>query len=148
MSKEMRISILAISGGLALICCILSGCSPSNPVSTSKAPDWPASWAELEGKVVVLEGRASAAKLGPILMGETNSIWIDIESWPTEFRAEEPSRSRLRVRGKVIRKADMPVFLQEPGKQPRAGIPVSTREEFEAAKWRYLLTDVQWWILE
>jgi hypothetical protein len=51
---------------------------------------------------------------------------------------------RLRVTGTVIRKGDLPVFVQKPGEPPRAGIPVASEEEREKAKWRYLLKDAKW----
>jgi hypothetical protein len=55
---------------------------------------------------------------------------------------------RLRVSGTVIKKDDMPVFIQKPGEAPSAGIPVHSEEELKKAKWRYLLKDAKWTILE
>jgi hypothetical protein len=42
----------------------------------------------------------------------------------------------------------MPVFIQRPGEPVLAGIPVSSEEELEKSKWRYLLKDAKWNVLE
>src|SRR5687767_3745954 len=114
---------------LAVISSTALGCARSTPLQQSQAQDWPTDWDELTGKVIVLEGRATNPKMGPVLVGEQNSIWIDLPSWPAEIDTDSPSSTRLRVSGKVIRRADVPVFLHQEGQQDRAGIPVATVEE-------------------
>jgi hypothetical protein len=98
---------------------------------------------------VTLEGTAANAKLGALLQGKDDAIWIDgLDSWPDGFYAGGDQGKRLRVTGTVIRKDDVPVFVQKPGEPPRAGIPVGSEEELEKARWRYLLADAKWTVVD
>jgi len=101
--------------------------------------------------MVTLEGTVANAKLGAMLMSDDkNHIWIDdFESWPDGYYTHEKTDKKLLVTGTVIKKDDMPVFLVKPGEQAtKAGIPVQSEEEMEKRKWRYLLKDVKWTVLE
>jgi hypothetical protein len=94
---------------------------------------------------MTLEGTAADAKLGALLQGKEGLIWIEgLESWPEGFYSGGDQGKRLRVTGTVIRKDDLPVFVQKPGEPPGAAIPVASEEEREKAKRRYLLKDAKW----
>ncbi len=110
---------------------------------------WPKDWSGHVGQTVTLEGRAVDAKIGALLQGQGGAIWIDgLDSWPEGFYSGGDQGKRLRVTGTVIKKDDLPVIVQKPGELPRAGIPVQSEEELERAKWRYLLKDAKWTVLE
>jgi hypothetical protein len=147
----MRVAIGLLCFFLGGIC----GCSPSRTASPSgsgaqdRAMAWPKEWSGSVGQRVTLEGTAGNAKLGALLQGEGNSIWIDgLDSWPEGFYSGDDRGKRLRVSGTVITRDDLPVFVQKLGELPQAGIPVSSEEEREKAKWRFLLKDVNWTVLE
>jgi hypothetical protein len=141
--------------GLFFLLPTICGCSqnqtPSlgDDVSKEHRLSWPKDWSDHLGRTVTLEGTAADAKLGALLQGEHDTIWIDgLDSWPEGFYSGGEKGKRVRVTGTVIQKDDMPVFLQKPGEPPRAGIPVCSEEELKKAKWRYLLKDAKWTVLE
>jgi hypothetical protein len=77
---------------------------------------------------------AANEKLGALLQRDGSVIWVEgLYSWPDGF---------------YFQKDDMPVFVQKPGELPRAGIPVASEEERDKAKWRYLLRDAKWTVLD
>jgi hypothetical protein len=111
--------------------------------------DWPNDWSGHVGRTVTLEGTAADAKLGALLQGKDSAIWIDgLDSWPEGFSSGGDRGKRLRVTGRLIKNDDLPVFVPRPGEAPQAGIPVTSEEEREKAKWRYLLKDAKWTVLE
>jgi hypothetical protein len=111
---------------------------------------WPKDWSKHLGQTVTLEGTAANAKLGALLLaGDGESIWIDgLDQWPEGFYSGGSKGKRVRVTGTVIKRDDMPVFVQKPGEPLREGIPVQSEEELEKAKWRFLLKDAKWTVLE
>jgi len=110
---------------------------------------WPKDWSSLLGKTVTLEGTAADTKLGAMLVGKDNDIWIDgLHRWPEGFYLGGDKGKRLRVTGTVIRKDDLPAFVQKPGGIVQAGIPVESEKELAKAKRRYLLKDAKWVVLE
>jgi hypothetical protein len=142
-------------GWLCLLVANFSGCSthPTAPspavVGKERVIAWPNDWSEHVGQRVTLEGAAANAKLGALLLGKESEIWIDgLDSWPEGFYSGGDKGKRLRVTGTVIKKGDLPVFVQKPGEFPSAGIPVKSEQELEKAKWRYLLKDAKWDVLE
>jgi hypothetical protein len=145
-----------LNGLLCLFVVSLCACSQNQTVSSASLEGhehvipWPDDWADLLGKTVTLEGIAANAKLGALVEGKENAIiWIDaLDSWPEGFYPNHGQGKRLRVTGIVIKRADMPVFVQRPGELPEAGIPVKSEEELKKAKWRYLLKDAKWDVLE
>lgn len=158
----MRVSITISSVLAALI-----GCSPGPKVvphspqqRTQKSiaealqqevslAGWPTDWSKHLGKTLTLEGTAANAKLGALLLGKDNAIWIDgLQSWPKGFYQGGDHGKRLRVTGTVIKRDDMPVFVEKPGEPPQAGMPVKSEAELEKAKWRYVLKDAKWTVLE
>jgi hypothetical protein len=145
-------------GVICFLCLLIAnacGCSQHQPVSPS-APDqrerviaWPKEWSEYVGQTVTVEGTAANAKLGAFLLGKQESIWIEgLDAWPEGFYSGGDQGKRVRVMGTVIRKDDVPVFVQKPGVPLPQGIPVASEEEREKAKWRYLLKDARWSVLE
>jgi hypothetical protein len=139
---------------LGLLCFFLAGvcgcwqhpaAAPSVSEPRASGPAWPKDWSGHVGQTVTLEGTAANAKLGAILQGKDGVIWIEgLDSWPEGFCSGGNQGKRLRVTGVVIRKDDLPVFVQKPGEPPSAGIPVASEEEREKAKRRYLLKDAKW----
>jgi hypothetical protein len=147
----MRIAIGLLCFLLANVC----GCaqyqaaSPRVPDPQERVMAWPKDWSGHVGQTVTLEGTAADAKLGALLQGEQGAIWIDgVDSWPEGLYSGGDQGKRLRVTGTVIKKDDLPVFVQRPGEPPRAGIPVASEQEMDKAKWRYLLKDAKWTVLE
>lgn len=119
------------------------------PVPGDNQMPWPEHWSDHVGKTITLEGTAANAKLGALLIGKGNEIWIDgLDRWPEGFYSGGEQGKHLRVTGTVIKKGDLPVFVQKPGEAPKSGIPVNSEEELERAKWRYLLKDSKWTVLE
>jgi hypothetical protein len=111
--------------------------------------NWPKDWSAFLGRTVTLEGRAANAKLGALLDNGTNIIWIDgLDEWPEGFYPGEGKGKRVRVTGTVIKRDDLPVFVQEPGGPSKAGIPVRSKADLERVRGRFLLTDVRWMVLD
>jgi hypothetical protein len=111
---------------------------------------WPKDWSKHLGQTVTLEGTAANTKLGAVLEGDGRDIWIDgLDRWPEVFYSGGDNGKRLRVTGIVIKRDDLPVFVVEPGAVPqKGGISVQSEEELAKAKWRFLLKDAKWTVLE
>ena len=142
-------------GWLCLLLANLCGCSQHQTSSSAnlegsvRVIEWPNDWSGHVGQTVTLEGMAANAKLGAVLKGKQGAIWIDgLDSWPEGYYSGGDQGKHLRVTGTVIKKDDMPVFVQKPGEVPPAGIPVASEAEREKSKWRYLLKDAKWDDLE
>lgn len=128
----MRIVI----GLLCLLLAIVCGCSqreaasPSGLDAEARIQAWPKDWSGHIGQTVTLEGTAANVKLGAFLQGRDGEIWIDgLDSWPEGFYSGGDQGKRLRVIGMVIKKDDLPVFVQKPGELPREGIPVASEKD-------------------
>jgi hypothetical protein len=90
---------------------------PIPPKSTAATPT---SWEAKLGQVVTVEGVAEDAKLGAVLTMGADIIWIDgLEAWPKELRER-----RVSVTGRVIQRADLPVFVHREGAPEEQGMPV------------------------
>jgi hypothetical protein len=110
---------------------------------------WPKDWSEHVGRTVTLEGKAVDAKLGALLTSDGHSIWIaGLDAWPEGFYRAGDDGKRVRVRGTVVQRDDLPAFVQRPGEPPMAGIPVSSEQELEEARRRFLLDGATWTVLE
>jgi hypothetical protein len=140
---------------VGLLFAAIAGCSkdsapgPSDLPAEDRAMAWPKDWSEHLGKNVTLEGTAANAKLGALLEGDRGAIWIDgLDRWPDGFYLGQGKAKHLRVRGTVIKRDDLPVFVQKPGELPKAGIPVQSEGELEKAKSRFLLQNAKWTVLE
>jgi hypothetical protein len=124
---------------------------PATPDGGQKAGSmaWPRDWSKHLGKTVTLEGTAGNATLGALLIGDSGDIWIDgLEQWPEGFFPGEGKGKRLRVRGTVIQRDDLPAFLGKRGESSRAGVPVRSEKELKQAKRRFLLKDAKWIVLD
>src|SRR5580765_6347328 len=107
----MRIVI----GLLSLLVAGAIGCSqpetagPSIPDPREGVTAWPKDWSGHLGQTVTLEGTAADAKLGALLQGKEDVIWIEaLEAWPEGLYSGGDRGKRLRVTGTVIRKDDLP----------------------------------------
>ena len=107
---------------------------------------WPKDWSGHLGQTVTLEGAPENMKVGAYLAQTgQGGIWIDgLDSWPEGFY--RPGK-RVRVTGTVIKKGDLPVFVLKPGEPVPQGMPVKSEAEAEKKKWRYLLKDATWTLL-
>ena len=100
-------------------------------------------WLETNlGREVTVEGKAVNLKTGAQVSTDHGAIYIDgLDSWP-EVR-------RVRVKGTLIKRYDLPVFENRPGvENPSAGIPVKPGADLREASKRYLLTSATWKIIE
>ena len=136
-------------GPLVVVACV-AGCQAFGIHWRDPSPmNWPEDWSVLLGQTVTLEGRAGNAKLGALLESDGRILWIDgLNNWPEGFYPGDGQGKRLRVTGTVIKRDDMPVFVQEPGGPVKAGIPVRSKADLERARGRFLLTDVRWTVLD
>jgi hypothetical protein len=100
-------------------------------------------WASRRGRCVVAEGFAHggfAGKDPPQMRSGTMSVGIVFDDG--EARGDEwaPRHSpRIRVRGVVGQRADLPVFVQKPGGPQLQGIPVPEGTDLEAASRRWVI---------
>jgi hypothetical protein len=155
---------------LGVVAPIVGGCSqpPQAPwqrgTQAERLEAWPADWSLYLDKRVTVEGWPAQAKLGPILTADQSAdgswIWMDgKEVWSSECFIEPGKAKRVRVTGCVIKRDDLPVYIAVRGTWPpraieggtfpfRDGIAVYSNEEFEQQKWRFLLTDATWTVLE
>jgi aminoglycoside 3-N-acetyltransferase len=124
------------------------GTEPQPDLSTEVVP-WPADWSAYLGQTITVEGTALNAKLGALLRGPGPEIWIaDLDGWPEGYYLGGDSGRRVRVRGTVVERHDLPVFVQRKGEPQRTGMPVPEGTDLRAARQRYLLQDAEWELLE
>ena len=77
-------------------------------------------------------------------MAGSGTIWIDdLDAWPLEVRGKW-----VQVAGKVIERADLPVFVHREGEPQMQGMPVPAGTDLEKARRRFLLTEARWKLLE
>ncbi len=94
------------------------------------------------GERVTVVGVAQEAKVGPVVVTENGTVWIDLECWPDGFIGK-----RVRVEGVYVVRSDLPVFVRKEGEPEKSGIPVSSQEEVAEARKRTVLTDAKWELL-
>ncbi len=65
-------------------------------------------------------------------------------------RSTAPSRrvKGVRVTGMVIRREDIPTFVQKAGEPEKSGVPVQSEADLPKAKRRYLLANVTWKLID
>jgi len=121
----------------------LASCGKPAAPASSKAAPFPLE-ARL-GHVVTVEGIPEDAKLGALLMiGGSRTVWIDgLDAWPPGLRGKV-----VEATGKVIQRADLPVFVHQDGEPERAGIAVGPGTDVEQARRRFLLTEARWKVVE
>jgi hypothetical protein len=144
--------IINVSLGLVLVtigsCHQFRPAPPPEPSPDSRPTSVAWDWAAHLGETVTLEGFAIDRKFGAQLWTERGDVWIDnLPRWPEGFYSGGDKGKRLRVTGTLIKRDDMPVFVQKLGGVVPQGIAV-TEQELEQAKWRYLLQDANWTVLE
>lgn len=108
------------------------------------------SWESQLGQRVTVEGIAVNAKLGPCLLTSDGKllIWIDgLEAWPRGWYRGGNDGTRLRVSGRIIRRRDLPVFIEHEGPQS-AGMPMPKGTDLKKAGIRYLLQEATWEVIE
>lgn len=97
-------------------------------------------WAPYRNKCVIAEGYASGSKLGPRLQSGTFSIAIKLPEPPgDEAYWKIPGGSRIRVRGIVTERSDLPVFVPKKGEPQMQGMPVPEGTDLDKARRRYLI---------
>src|SRR5262245_55759816 len=151
--------------------CIVAaiGCDQPQPapievLASDQSPIvWPDDWSNLLGQTVTVDGWAAECTIGPAIYGDTTfdkrQICIDGPHWPDSYYKSSSNSKRVRVTGTVIKRDDMPVYLanRETGLEvgdtsglrfAPAGIPVYSTEELNRQKWRFLLKDVTWKVLD
>jgi len=115
--------------------------------TTATAQDSIDHWKALLGKRITVQGEAHNAKMGAMLVGEESTIWVDLpdEAWPDGFYKGNDEGELVVVTGTVAQRADLPVFIAEPGEPiMMAGIPMPPGTDLEEARKRYVLVDVVW----
>ncbi len=145
---------------------VMLGCKQPQPapvdsrVSAERPMQWPDDWSKVIGQKVTVDGWAAEAKLGSELYEDKElrkgSVWIDGNGWPGGFYSGPGTSKHVLVTGTVIKRDDMPVFLAVRGAWPpmevgggiRAGVPVYSQEELERRKWRFLLKDAVWTVID
>jgi hypothetical protein len=133
---------------LALVCW---GCASPSPREEPKVT-WPASWASSLGRTVTVEGVALDAKLGAVVRGGEGQGEIAIDqlaAWPPGYYLGLQNGRRVRVTGRVIERADLPVFEEPaPGAPQSTGIPVPKGADLARASRHFLLADAKWTLLD
>ncbi|MBI5208764.1 MAG: hypothetical protein HY927_02175 [Elusimicrobia bacterium] len=95
---------------------------------------------------VTLEGTAADQKLGAVLLTGDGVVWIDgLESWPSGYYKGGRDGRRLRVKGRLVEREDLPVFESPPaGGLQRSGVPVPAGTDLRKASRRFVLTKASW----
>ena len=120
---------------------VLVSCSPYKK-NENEAIDY---WAGQLLKVVTVEGTAYNSKMGAFLENDDKGdIWVaSLDAWPDGYQGK-----RVIVTGIVVKRHDLPVFVQKEGEPARSGIPVPEGTDLHEASGRYLLENAEWEILE
>lgn len=131
---------------MIMIMSTLAACTSSkDPTGEARTPPAssntdPSPWESKLGQLVTVDGEAEDAKLGALLMTGSAMIWIDgIDAWPSEVRGKH-----LQVTGKVIQRADLPVFVHQEGEPEMQGMPLPAGTNLEKARRRFLLAEARW----
>jgi len=125
---------------VAALALLLASCSSSASPEDENLIAWKESirrGEELErrvGEAVEVEGQVRFSKSGVTI----DDLYID-------GRPPEGAQGRrYRVRGRLIRKDDFPVFRDTAENRDRAGIPVPEGIDLDLARRRYLIADPVW----
>jgi hypothetical protein len=100
-------------------------------------------WGEYRDACVVLEGYVGGEKIGPRLAAGARSIALRLDTSGEQAWNALPAASRVRVRGVVRERADLPVFVVPPDGPVEQGIPVPEGTDLEKARRRYVLEEAQ-----
>ena len=107
-------------------------------------------WKELLGHRVTLQGKALNAKMGAQLGGKDFIIWVDLpgDAWPDGMYHGGDDGELVEATGTVVQRADLPVFIPQPGEPMKAGIPMSPGTDLQEAAKRYVLESVEWKLID
>jgi hypothetical protein len=131
---------------------LFAACSSSTPepaeqqvAAQEPAKAEPTAIPELEqqlGKQVTMTGLAVNMKLGAGLVVGDHTLFMDgMDSWPEGYYEGEGEQKKVTVKGTLIVRHDLPVFVQEEGTPIMSGMPVPPGTDLHEASRRYLLTD-------
>jgi hypothetical protein len=149
MRNAIRLSVICVA---AMLGCTQPRPAPNGNAAVDELCDaWPKDWSVLLGKRVTIEGWAANAKLGALLYADkegNGGIWIDRESWPSGYYLGQGKSKHVRVTGVVIRRDDVPVVLKGMNENGAPVREVESVEELNRVKWRFLLTEETWTVLD
>ena len=102
-------------------------------------------WENYLSKEVTISGIAENMKVGAFVsVRNQEGLYIDsLDIWPDGYH-----RKVVEVKGVVIKKHDLPVFIQKDGQPAISGIPVPEGTDLHAESKRYLLKDSTWKLAE
>lgn len=103
------------------------------------------------GKEITITGRTVNMKLGAALILEDGQlIWMDkMLSWPNGYYVDDKKTKTLKVRGVLIEKNDLPIFIsKENDSIIHQGIPTSKETNLKEATHRYLLKEYEWEVIK
>jgi hypothetical protein len=166
-TKTMKQMALVMTACVVLMLgCTQPGVRSPEPRTPAAEPmAWPRDWSELVGQMVTVDGWAEELKIGPYLVedkgldGRGIAIRMDSERWSDGYFKGSGKSKHVRVTGTVISRDDVPVYFVESGTGSALGdtsgnvigpqgIPVYSKEELDRRKWRFLLKDVTWNVLD
>jgi len=98
----------------------------------------PSAW---NGRCVTAEGYAQAQKIGALLNLGGPTIGVFFESGESQWTV--PLGVRVRVQGRVAERADLPVFVQEPGEPIMQGMSVPAGTDLEQARRRFVIEQAE-----
>jgi hypothetical protein len=93
----------------------------------------------MHGSTVTLRGVAENWKVGAFLAGP--DIWVDLPDrhWPSEIVGKS-----VEVKGTMVERHDLPVFINDPNEPPIAGIPVPPGTDLYEASKRLVIEEARW----
>ncbi len=144
------------SGSIAIIAALVvafAGCKSNSALPDQGKADPSTSeksgsrnWEQELGKRVTVTGMAINRKVGAFVAFEGSGIYVDLPSnaWPIGLYHGDGNGEVVEVTGTVTQRSDLPVFIQQPGEEPKAGIPVPPGTDLNVAAKRYILEAVEW----
>ena len=120
---------------------VFASCTTEN-TNNSDSNDY---WSQYLSKEVTIRGTAENMKVGAFVAGKhIEGLYIDsLNYWPDDFNGKE-----VEVTGVVIKRHDLPVFIQKEGEPIISGIPVPKGTDLHSASKRYLLKNANWKLVE
>lgn len=153
-------SSTSMSGSLVIIAALtiaFAGCrsnsalpdqntTPNSSSAGSSEKRGSRNWDQDLGKRVTVTGMAINRTVGAFVSFEGSGIYADLpgNSWPIGLYHGDGKGELVEVTGTVTLRADLPVFIQEPGAPVKEGIPVPPGTDLKEAAKRYILEAVEW----
>ena len=144
------------SGSLAIIATLVmafGGCKSNSALPNQGKADPSTSekvgsrnWEQELGKRVTVTGMAINRTVGAFVAFEGSGIYVDLpsNSWPIGLYHGDGKGELVEVKGTVTQRADLPVFIQEPGAPVKEGIPLPPGTDLKEAAKRYVLEGAEW----